>query len=72
MLAQRQNALLVSGRQVPATQTDALHILKSSRVNARSVPGKFIKISQKNSQSLNFSVVYVQYIAYSSDPLFYY
>ena len=59
MLAQRQNVLLVCGRQVPAIQTDVLHVRKSYRANVRSLPGEFIKNSQQNPESLNFSVVYV-------------
>jgi hypothetical protein len=66
MLAQRQNVLLVSERQVPATQTEVLHGRKSSRANARSVPGEFIKNSQQNPQSPNFSVVYVDWLSIRS------
>ena len=57
---------LVSGRQVPATETDVLHVRKPSRAKARSVPGEFIKNSQQNPQSLNFSVVYVDCLSIRS------
>ena len=66
MLAQQQSVLLVSGKQAPATQTDVLHVRKSSRANARLVPGEFIKNSQANPQSLNSPVVYVDCLSIRS------